>query len=136
MKYRELHGYKYEALLDEVSMVKLSGVYDIETDYIKLTKDGVLTAKKHYAWDGPSGPAIDTKNFMRSSLMHDALYQLMREELLPRTERENCDKLMREICLSDGMSSFRAWYTYTFVRMFGEGGSMPSAKPLGKIVEI
>jgi hypothetical protein len=34
---------------------------------------------KGYAWNGPSGPTLDTRNFMRGSLVHDALYQLMRE---------------------------------------------------------
>ncbi len=30
----------------------------------------------------PNGPTIETKTFMRASLVHDALYQLMREEHL------------------------------------------------------
>ena len=39
-----------------------------------------MIVEKDYAWDGPSGPTIDTSNSMRASLVHDVLYQAMREE--------------------------------------------------------
>ena len=90
------------------------------TSYIYLSK-GYLTINKYYAWDGPSGPTWDSENFMRGSLVHDALYQLMREDKIPKTNREYCDKLLKDICLEDGMSKFRAWYVYHAVRAFGRG---------------
>ena len=52
----------------------------------RLNTKGHLIIKRSYAWDGPSGPTIDTKNFMRGSLVHDALYQLMRHEHLSSDE--------------------------------------------------
>jgi hypothetical protein len=74
IRYRS--GYKYQ-LVDASSVeVNIRPAAQIDTDYIALTADGLLTVKKSYAWDGPSGPTIDTKNFMRGSLVHDALYQL------------------------------------------------------------
>jgi len=49
---------------------------------LKADSDGGLLIKAGYSWDGPSGSAIDTKNFMQGSLVHDALYQLLRENIL------------------------------------------------------
>jgi hypothetical protein len=87
---------------------------------------GLLTISKGYAWDGPSGPALDTRTWMRASLVHDALYQLLREDHLPPEMRKTVDGLMREHLLQDGMNRFRAWYSYHGVRLFGA----PSAKPV------
>ena len=70
-------------------------------------------------------PAIDTKTFMRASLVHDALCQLMRAELLPQSVREDADKVMRKICLEDGMARFRAWYAYKVVRVAGKWAAKP-----------
>lgn len=93
--------------------------------FIELEPDGTLTIHAGYCWDGPSGPSVDTLTFMRASLVHDALYQLMREEKLPQSCRLPADELMREMNLEDGMGSFRAWYTYHAVRL----GGASSAKP-------
>lgn len=88
----------------------------IETEYIDLSVDGVLTVKSGYAWDGPSGPTFDTKSFMRGSLVHDALYQLMRGGYLPESCREDADQELHRICREDGMNRFRAWYVLLGVR--------------------
>ena len=39
---------------------------NIETDFIDLDTDGNLTVKNGYAWDGPSGPVMDTDENMRA----------------------------------------------------------------------
>jgi len=50
-----------------------------EPDFIKL-KNGVLTLKKGYRWDGTSNPFVGEENSsdLRSSCIHDAMYDLMR----------------------------------------------------------
>ncbi len=96
---------------------------------------GRLLISPEYAWDGPSGPTIDTKSFMRGSLAHDALYQLMREGKLNRHYRKYTDRLLKKICLEDGMNKFRAWYVYKAVRMFGEKRVYPD-KNENKVIEI
>lgn len=79
--------------------------------------------------DGPSGPTFDTLTFMRGSLVHDALYQLMREGGLDRQMyREAADITLRQICLEDGMNPIRAWWVYQGVRLFGN----PSADPANR----
>ncbi len=97
--------------------------------WVTLSKRGRLTLKRGYAWDGPSGPSIDTKDFMRGSLVHDGLYQLMREKLLPQGRRKPADVLLWMICLEDGMSRARADYVYHAVRVFGASSARPGKKP-------
>lgn len=94
---------------------------------LRLSANGILTIKHGYAWDGASFPAIDTKNFMRGSLFHDALYQLIREGVLHKDCREEADKVLREICLQDGMSRLRAWWVFKGVRFGGASAASTSS---------
>ena len=116
ISYKE--GYKYQ-LSEEYSIVtSIIPKETIVTDYINLSSVGEITIKKGYAWDGPSGPALDTLNFMRSSLVHDALYQLMREGFLDKNKyRKAADKLLQVMSKADGMSRLRAWLVYKGVRV-------------------
>lgn len=118
ISYRKI--YKYELTRGCKELTLLSVPHDIKRGrWITLRRGGVIEIGERYSWDGPSGPARDTKNFMRASLVHDALYQLMQEGLLPRSYRKRADQTMRKLAREDGMSRFRAWYTYRAVRMFG-----------------
>lgn len=107
-----------------VHMIFPFGQESIITPYLKL-EDDVITLSKGYAWDGPSGPSIDTKNFMAAAAVHDALYQLIGygffgvELWQISRARMLADKALRKICLEDGMSRFRAWYVWKAVRFFG-----------------
>ncbi len=135
-------GYKYQ--LHQVCRLDLLGAlpaYEkaIHVDYIALMpvtghqfvggNFSRLIIDKGYAWDGPSGLTIDTPNFMQGSLIHDALYQLMRLGFLdPKIWRQPADALLRRICLEDDMSEFRAWYTYHSVRGFGNPSTLEKNK--------
>jgi hypothetical protein len=125
--YRE--GYKYQLHDNYTIAIPLRPTVDIQTGYIDLTADGVLTIKKGYAWDGPSGPTFDTLTFMRGALVHDALYQLMRERHLDhKKHRKIADRIMRRICREDGMFVFRSWYVYLAVRIFADFAADPANK--------
>jgi len=132
--YRELKKYKYQLMDDYRIKIKIRPVNEIIEPpppmqaYIKLDREGNLEICRYYAWDGPSGPTIDTKNFMRGSLVHDALYQLMRQSRLSQNHRKYADNLLRDICIEDGMSKLRAWYVHKGVRIF----SAPFARPTDK----
>ena len=120
--YRE--GYKYQLIKSATFRVDAYPTQAIQTQFIDLDSDGALTIKRGYAWDGPSGPTIDTKNFMRGSLVHDALYQLMREGHLNwRIHRDVADKLLRRMCREDGMAAIRAWWVYQAVKHFGKSSA-------------
>ena len=98
----------------------------ISTEFIRLNQLGVLEIRSGYAWDGPSGPAIDTmKTFGRGSLVHDALYQLMRQGHLSDEWRKPADALLRDICREDGMNPIRAWWVYHAVQTFAKRSSTP-----------
>jgi len=89
-------------------------------DFVWLDAGGRLELRRGYAWDGASGPAINTKNFVRASLVHDALYQLIRLGVLDKDgDRKIADELLRDIAREDGMSWFRSSYVYAAVRAFG-----------------
>ncbi len=122
-------GYKYQLAEEYSTEIPIKPDNDIESEYIVLSNEGNIIIKKGYAWDGPSGPTIDTLNFMRGSLVHDALYQLMREEMLDNnTYRESADKLLQQMCKADGMNSIRAWWVYQGVRFGGNPASNPANK--------
>ncbi len=119
IKYRNIQKYKYQLL--EPCVVE-TGVYPakgVVTRFLTLVRNGNLTIYSGYAWDGPSGPTIDTKSFMRGSLVHDALYQLIRDGHLDYDFKDVADDLLRQICLEDGMYKWRAWYVHKAVRVFG-----------------
>jgi hypothetical protein len=124
MKYKT--GYKYQLAEDYRVTIPING-NTIKQGFIKLTTTGILTLQKGYAWDGPSGPAIDTKNFMRPSLVHDALFQLMRKKRLKVEEYfDIANRILRDMCVQDGMWKVRAWWVFHSVSMFGKSAADPS----------
>jgi hypothetical protein len=123
--YRRLRRYKYILLQPHITPTPIRPAETIDTPLVSLSAEGVLAIEKGYAWDGPSGPSVDTDSFMRGSLVHDALYQLMRTGRLAMALRPAADKLLKDICLEDGMSRFRAWFVYRAVRMGGSKSARP-----------
>jgi uncharacterized protein DUF1353 len=120
-KYQLAEGYKIKVLIRPKA--------DIKTDFIDLDIAGNLLVKKAYAWDGPSGPVKDTKENMRASLVHDALYQLMRNnQLNTRTHRKTADIQFLLICKEDGVSSRTANLWYRGLRRFGKPAASPENK--------
>jgi len=94
-------------------------------------EEGVLIAKNSYAWDGASGPAMDTPKIMVGSLAHDCFYNLMRLGLLPTEYKLLGDDYLRQLCLESKMNRFRAWYIYEAVKHFGKQSTLPkNLKPI------
>lgn len=117
-------GYKYLLMKSFSITVDVYPDREIKTPFIDVGTGGILTITAGYAWDGPSGPTVDSKNFMRGSLVHDALYQLMREGHLSASQhRDTADKLLRKLCREDGMTAVRAWWVYQAVKRFGKSSA-------------
>jgi hypothetical protein len=122
-------GYKYQLKETYTVAIDIKPSSPINTDYIDLDVNGSLSIHEGYAWDGPSGPTIDTLTFMRGSLVHDALYQLMRDGHLDHNEhRETADRILQRICIEDGMWSLRAWWVYQGVHLFADPAADPASK--------
>lgn len=126
--YRE--GYKYQLQLSYYYETDIMAVRPLGNDWVQLYPTGQLYIKKGYAWDGPSGPTIDTKDSMRASLIHDGIYQLIREGYLGTDWREHADNIFYNVLREDGMSKIRAWIWYQAVRWFGGKSLEPQKKPL------
>ena len=117
-------GYKYS--LWETYRVQLGYIrgHSVTHRLFTLDADGWLTVFADYPWDGPSGPTIDTPSFMRGSLVHDVLYEMLRLGLLPHDpcfHQANLELLA--ICLQDGMWRWRASIVYEAVEDFGSASA-------------
>ena len=125
IKYKKRRKYKYNLHSDFKYSTGIQVNTPKDLEFLKIYSDGELLIKTGYSWDGPSGPAIDTKNFMQGSLVHDALYQLLREGVLEKGYRKRADEILRIICKKDGMSKIRACWVYLGVRIGGAGSAKP-----------
>ena len=118
-------GYKYQLVTSYEITIPILPELEIDILFVRLSTSGKLDILYGYAWDGPSGITFDTKNFMRGSLVHDVLYQLMRMSLLSRVHYKGpADRLLQSMCIEDGMSKFRAWYVYMGVSKFGGASTL------------
>lgn len=111
--------------------------YDIATEFLRLGPEGRLWFAGCYAWNGPSGPAIDTRTIMRASLVHDAIYQMIRLGLLPATLRGPADRIYDRLCREDletahwalkPLLKMRASVHFASLRVFGWGSTDPEAE--------
>lgn len=117
-------GYKYQAACDYTFQTNVRPISNVSDEFISLTVDGVLRVDSGYAWDGPSGPTLDTPNSMKASCKHDAMYQLMRKNLLSIHCRDDIDAEFYNDLLDAGMSKLRAWIWYIGVRDFASKAAM------------
>ena len=118
IRYRR--GYKYQLVNDYRVQTDIRPDYDVETEFVQLDRAGALTIRHGYAWDGASGPTLDTANFMRGSLVHDALAGLMRDGYLERsTWFTPVNRELRKICIEDGMWRIRAVWVFIGVEYLG-----------------
>lgn len=128
LKYRA--GYKYQVHETYIIQTRICPAEFILSRFIRLAQDGMLYVLEGYAWDGPSGPTIDTKNFMVGSLVHDALCQLIREGHLDHDKwQEPVDKELTRLTKEDGMWAIRRAWVYWGARI-GDGGNAANERPI------
>ena len=116
--YTERKHWKYKLASDFTYATGITGK-PTDWQYLSMDAEGNLTIRNGYCWDGPSGPARDTENAMKGSLVHDALYQMISEGRLSGDDRKRCDEILREVCIASGMSKARAQAFYRAVRLAG-----------------
>lgn len=82
-KLRYIDGYKYRTTEPYWVMCNLRPHQHIEKHRIHLTREGLFFLEAGYSSDGPSGPTIDTADFMPGATgWHDPMYELLRNEML------------------------------------------------------
>jgi hypothetical protein len=112
-------GYKYQLASTYITNVDIHPVETIDADFIRLEPDGRLVIQRGYAWDGASGPTFDDETSMRASLVHDALYQLIRMGYLDTSARLIADAELYQRLIQDGMREIRARTWLYAVQQFG-----------------
>lgn len=138
-KYKEIDHPKYKYETTEHYYIKTDIHPDsfIETPYLSLGRGGVLQIRTGYRWDGASGPTIDTRNTMRASCVHDAIYQLIRCSVLSLVHKIGADRLLGLIMEEDWTpktvfgrvwSKVRSGYYYWGVRLFGRWSCVPGSQ--------
>jgi len=115
--FRRTPGFALERRITR--LVEIYPPKPIERGHIDLFPAGLLTIGAGYEWDGPSGPTLKTCDTLRASAVHDALYQLISDGLIPMSARAEADRQLRLIMIQDGASRVRAWYYWAAVRIFG-----------------
>jgi len=133
MKYRT--GYKYQLAAPYIApCVGVQRGTDLSANGYVFLSASKISICEGYAWNGASGPVRDTRRTMRASLVHDAIYQLIREELLPATAKDAADQVFRDLCIEDGTPRWRANLYYRALRRFGQPATDPKNKR--KVIEI
>ena len=105
----------------------------VGNEFISLNNEGLLTIRKGYSWNGMT-KCPDFKKTMFPSLVHDALYQMMRVDFSKDSNengigdrckfRKEADKLLLCLCRQqNGAIRFIAWIFYCSVRKFGKSRS-------------
>ena len=130
-------GVKYWLATPYATQTRIRPGFDIQTQWIDLTREGLLTIRAGYAWDGPTDPAPDIKCLMRPSLKHDAFGDLMRQGWLDfEAHYRAVNEDLMEACMEDGCPEFAAAVIFHSVHDLsggrwarycsdGEGGSRP-----------
>lgn len=82
-KLRYIGGLKYRSTEPYWAMCNLRPRSAIVLNRINLTREGLFFVEGGYSSDGPSGPTIDTKDFMPAAMgWHDPVYELLRHEMM------------------------------------------------------
>ncbi len=120
-------GYKYQLKKTVRFRIPSLEVFkEHHSEYISILDGGILKITKGYAWNGASGPTVDTKSSMRASLVHDALFQLETYGILPLTYTHTANAILEAMCLLDGMIEYRANAWRVGVDWFGTLYARPS----------
>ena len=117
-------GFKYQSTRERRIQTHILG-YEIETDYCKLDKSGLLIVFPKYAWDGAS-KFPDFKWIMLGAFFHDVGYQMIREGVIPRETKMLWDGLLGRCCIDSGAYVWVARSVVKAVGKFGKAAAHPN----------
>lgn len=131
MKYRK--GFKYQLAEDYTIDTGIVSYY-FNNDLVELYTTGRLLIKKGFAWDGASFIVMDTKSVMEASLVHDALYYLMRQGIISGGFKEDIDLLYYNLCIKNGCWKWRAKRHLEGLLLGGRSATLPKNKK--RVIEV
>lgn len=123
--YRKIRPYKYKLLntynlvfprMIDIEPVSLQGLF-------KISRLG-LEVSEGYAWDGLSF-VYDTKASFVGGLVHDVLYQAIREGLLPVEMKAFADELFYFLLKECNENPVYALFLFKGVQRFGHSSCVP-----------
>ena len=94
--------------------------YRLTEDYGIKTPWGPILIKAGYEWDGCSGPTIEHCNSRRACMVHDYLYDLIRDGRISLSHKNEVDYFFFLLLREDGFDPIRAWYYWLAVKLFGK----------------
>ena len=121
MQYYEMKSFRFQ-VAEDTELELVNEVPHIVFDWFSVN-DKKIQIKKGYAWDGASGPTIDTKDTIKASLVHDCLYQAMRLGLIDESNRKVADKELRDQMIKAGCWKIRARIWYIAVSLFAKSSA-------------
>jgi len=128
VRFRTPKQYKYKTFGEFTCYINAPREITVYTDFVEMGA-GEITIADEYAWDGSTG--VSDKHSIIASLVHDALYQLMRLGLVDLKYRIVADRIYRDMCIAEGMSRIEAGIRYQGLRWFGEKYAKPrEVKPI------
>jgi len=140
MKCHRLISGGYELLEDYWGESPLmAGCAALSADGLVMqTHEGRMLLKAGFRSDGPSGPTIDTDDFLPGAFIHDGGYKLCRESHFGdwKTWRLKYDRVIVDVCELKGMGWFRRKYIYFFLRTFAGYAAKPQADIEKQTLEV
>lgn len=116
---RYTSGFKYQLAEDFYIQTDIRPEVPARFLFVELNTEGMLLIRKGWAWDGASGPTWDSQSSRVAAMVHDALYGLIKRELLAKHHKDAADKLFYDLLIEGGMWKWRAKLWYDGVKEFG-----------------
>ena len=113
-------GYKYVVAETFTVQTAILG-HEIHDDLTDLSKDGKLTIRRGYPWDGNSGPCLDTDSSLEASCVHDVLCDYINMGWLPNSLQPMVDQEYYQIAVAKGMRWRRARIRLLAIRWYMTG---------------
>ena len=117
--YKKRKKWKYVLQKDYTCQADIPVDELCDLAFLKLEKNGNLTIKKNYAFDGATGLIFTPKSLIKGSLIHDALYQLIREKKIDIKCKKIADEILAQNCIESKIPKIFVWLVSLGVRLFG-----------------
>lgn len=119
MKYKSGYRLALDEAYSQTLPFALSEPRQTSSGLVSLAADS-LSIAAGYPWDGAStGLPWTPIKWIRPSLVHDALYQLIRESQLPMTFRRDADEVFYRLLRENRVNVVVATVVYWAVRLLG-----------------